>query len=293
LDNRPGVFGWYFGPIAGILVILVSLGLVRQTSRAVRDGLREAARMEALAAANGAAHTVEIYLQERAAEAEYLANLCADGSVRSVTDFDSFTHTIAESHGEYRGFCWRWAADGPRWSQPAVYEPILPSGAAAIETALRSLRESPPSSLPARLLIGRDPSAGGPILGILKLMGSPERPGGGVFYAEFGPERLAQVLTVPFYKGRFGYHVSAGRETIWSDGGPEPAGETSGSHAQIETALFEERMNVTVWSLSGAGFDESKITRAAEAPFILLSMFAGIAVAALVEVARRSRRRRA
>ena len=235
MDARSGALGWLAGPVAGVLVILISIGFVRQSSRTVQAGLREAARLEALAAANGAAHTVEIYFQERAAEAEYLGRLCADGSIRSVADFELFAHTIAESHGEYRGFRWQGAADGPVWSRPTGYEPLLPGQPSMAESALREVRETPAASVPAKILVGRDPSTGDPIIGILRPMSNPDRSISGVFYAECGSERLAQVLTIPFYQGRFGYLVSVGGQPIWSDGGPEPSPAAEGSRAQIET----------------------------------------------------------
>jgi hypothetical protein len=289
MNARRSASGRLGAPLAGLLVTLISLGLVRHVSRDMQAEFQEAARQEALAAANGAAHTMQIYFEERGAEAEYLATLCANGSVHSGADFLHFTHTIAESHGEYLGFYWRGAAGGPAWSHPAGRTAILPGGPPLIEAALRSLEGAPDENFPTRILVGRDPSSNQPIIGIMRPMRIANVPAEGVFYAECNADQLSQILTIPFYQGRFGYLVTAGDETIWSVGDPALGARNPGTRAELETVLFQERVRVAVWFLPGTGLDESKFARVLRMPVVLTCLLAGLVAAVLVEIARRAR----
>ncbi len=289
MNARRSAFGRLGAPLAGLLVTLISLGLVRHVFRDMRAEFQEAARQEALAAANGAAHTMQIYFEERGAEAEYLATLCANGSVHSEADFLHFTHTIAESHGEYSGFYWHGTASGQAWSHPAGRKAILPGGPPMVDAALRSLEGAPDETFPTRILVGRDPSSNQPIIGIMRPIRISNMPAGGVLYAECNAEQLSQILTIPFYQGRFGYLVTAGDETIWSIGDPALGEKNPGTRAELETALFQERVRVAVWFLPGTGLDEPKFARVLRVPVVLTCLLAGIVAAVLVEVARRAR----
>lgn len=290
MRTERSIFRWASALLTGLAVTFLALGLLRYGERSVRAQLEEDARYDALAAANAAAHAIQIYTDERVAEAAYLSDLCGEGRVLSQADFMGFTHTIVRSHGEYRGILWRAANRPDTWARPERCDPILPAAIPAIESALQAVRDSASSLEKTRVIVGLEPGAGRSVLGILRSTAGREPSRAGLIYAELGTECLDEILSIPFFQDRYGCRVEVDGASLWGTGGTMPTAPPPGTYAELRTALVGEQMSIHVWFLPQNHPDPVRTLRGLRIAALVVSLLAGAGAGVAVGLAQRERR---